>query len=170
VPPLRIATTGPPSRPRAAPRLEATALLTARPLFVTFGNVKSTVGARARHAPDDEGNCAVSYVDVRKVAAVRKAAPPDDDVTRVAERFSALSDPTRVRLLDALSRAELCVCDLSKIAGRSMPATSQQLQLLRRLGLVKFRMDGKLAYYSVADEWVRDTLGIALADRRGGSR
>lgn len=110
------------------------------------------------------------YVDERKVATVRKAAPLDEDVMRVAERFSALADPTRVRLLDALSRAELCVCDLSKIAGRSMPATSQQLQLLRRLGLVKFRMDGKLAYYSLADEWVRETLGAALAGRRGGSR
>jgi DNA-binding transcriptional ArsR family regulator len=110
------------------------------------------------------------YVDDRKVAAVRKAAPLDEDVTWVAERFSALSDPTRVRLLDALSRAELCVCDLAKIANRSMPATSQQLQLLRRLGFVKFRMDGKLAYYSVADDWVRETLGAALADRRRGSR
>jgi DNA-binding transcriptional ArsR family regulator len=105
------------------------------------------------------------YVDERKVAAVMKAAPADEDVLWVAERFSALSDPTRVRLLHALSREELCVCDLSKVAGRSMPATSQQLQLLRRLGLVKYRMDGKLAYYSLADGWVRTTLGSALAER-----
>ena len=109
-------------------------------------------------------------MDDRKITAVRKAAPRNEDVAWVAERFSALSDPTRVRLLDALSRAELCVCDLSKIAGRSMPATSQQLQLLRRLGLVKFRMDGKLAYYSLADEWVRETLGAALAGRAGAGR
>lgn len=125
---------------------------------------------RAKPAPDIEGSCAISYVDERKVAAVLKAAPPDEHVARVAERFSALSDPTRVRLLDALLRAELCVCDLSKVAARSMPATSQQLQFLRRLGLVKFRMDGKLAYYSLADEWVRETLGAALADRAGAGR
>lgn len=102
------------------------------------------------------------YVDARKVAAVRAAAPGDEAIGRVAERFAALSDPTRVRILHALCRAELCVCDLSRVAGRSMPATSQQLQLLRRLGLVKFRMDGKLAYYSMADEWVRHALDEAL--------
>jgi DNA-binding transcriptional ArsR family regulator len=122
--------------------------------------------ARARRAPRDRskssGDCEVVYVDERKVAAVRAAAPGEDAIARVAERFSALSDPTRVRILHALCRAELCVCDLSKVAVRSMPATSQQLQLLRRLGLVKFRMDGKLAYYSLADAWVRDALETAL--------
>lgn len=102
------------------------------------------------------------YVDERKVAAVRDAAPSDEAIGRVAERFAALSDPTRVRILHALCRAELCVCDLSKVAGRSMPATSQQLQLLRRLGLVKFRIDGRLAYYSLADGWVRSALEEAL--------
>lgn len=122
--------------------------------------------ARASRAPRDRsktaGECEVVYVDKRKVAAVRAAAPGDEAIARVADRFSALSDPTRVRILHALCRAELCVCDLSKVAGRSMPATSQQLQLLRRLGLVKFRMDGKLAYYSLADAWVRDALETAL--------
>jgi len=108
------------------------------------------------------GECEVVCVDERKVAAVKAAAPPDDTIERVAERFSALSDPTRVRILHALSRAELCVCDLSKVAGRSMPATSQQLRLLRGLGLVKYRAQGKLAYYSLADAWVRDALETAL--------
>jgi ArsR family transcriptional regulator, lead/cadmium/zinc/bismuth-responsive transcriptional repressor len=108
------------------------------------------------------GECGIVCVDARKVAAVRAVAPDDAAVGRIAERFSALSDPTRVRILHALCHAELCVCDLSKVASRSMPATSQQLQLLRRLGLVKFRMDGKLAYHSLADDWVRETLQAAL--------
>jgi DNA-binding transcriptional ArsR family regulator len=109
----------------------------------------------------------VVCIDERKVAAVRAAAPGAEAIARVAERFSALSDPTRVRILHALCRAELCVCDLSKVAERSMPATSQQLQLLRRLGLVKFRTEGKLAYYSLADAWVRDALAIALDGAAG---
>lgn len=116
------------------------------------------------------GECEVVYVDERKVAAVRAAAPGDDAIERIAERFSALSDPTRVRILHALCRAELCVCDLSKVAGRSMPATSQQLQLLRRLGLVKFRMDGKLAYYSLAEDWVRSALDEAFRTFSAGAR
>lgn len=122
--------------------------------------------ARAERTPAKAGECAVLYVDARKVAAVRAAAPEDEAIARVAERFSALSDPTRVRILHALCRAELCVCDLSKVAGRSMPATSQQLQLLRRLGLVKFRMDGKLAYYSLANPWVRGALETAFDETR----
>ena len=100
------------------------------------------------------------------MAAARSAAPRDEAIERVAERFSALSDPTRIRILHALCRGDLCVCDLSKVAGRSMPATSQQLQLLRRLGLVKYRMDGKLAYYSVVDDWVRTQLEQAFRSPR----
>jgi DNA-binding transcriptional ArsR family regulator len=130
--------------------------------FSTFGTVKATAARRARVIDDTDGSCAVECIDERKVAAVRAASPAAEDIERVAERFSALSDPTRIRLLHALSRAELCVCDLSKVAGRSMPATSQQLQLLRRLGLVKYRSQGKLAYYSLADAWVQGALETAL--------
>ncbi len=118
-------------------------------------------GALAR-----EGECGVQCVNEGKVARVRAAAPEPDAVQQVADLFGALADPTRVRLLDALTRAELCVCDLATVVGRSMSATSQQLKILRGLGLVKFRMDGKLAYYSLADEWVRSALADAL--RRAG--
>jgi DNA-binding transcriptional ArsR family regulator len=126
--------------------------------------VKAVAARRPRDLQDADASCAVDYVDERKVAAVRAMSPPPEDIDRVAERFSALADPTRIRLLHALARAELCVCDLSKVAGRSMPATSQQLQILRRLGLVKYRTAGKLAYYSLADAWARSTLEIALDD------
>ncbi len=140
--------------------------------FHTFATVETTpVRNRIRRIRSrTKGECEVVCVDERRVAAVRAAAPGDDAIVRVADRFSALSDPTRVRILHALCRAELCVCDLSKVAGRSMPATSQQLQLLRRLGLVKFRMDGKLAYYSLADAWVRDALDTALDGDAGGRK
>jgi DNA-binding transcriptional ArsR family regulator len=138
--------------------------------FSTFGNVKATAARRSRAIDDTDASCAVEYVDERKVAAVRAASPAAQAIERVAERFSALSDPTRIRLLHALSRAELCVCDLSKVAGRSMPATSQQLQLLRRIGLVKYRTEGKLAYYSLADAWVRDALDTALDELQESRR
>lgn len=124
----------------------------------------------ARPARKSPGECEIVYVDERKVAAARAACPSSEDIQRLAERFGALSDPTRLRVLHALSRAELCVCDLSKVAGRSMPAISQQLKLLRRLGLVKFRMDGKLAYYTLADEWVRSALAQALRTFRSEAR
>lgn len=112
----------------------------------------------------DEGDCKAYLVDEGKVASVRSAAPGPDEVDRVAARFAALADPTRVRLLHALSLEELCVCDLSKVIGRSMPATSQQLRILREMRLVKFRSVGKLAYYSLAAAWVRPVLRDALAN------
>ncbi|OFX25832.1 MAG: hypothetical protein A2V77_09380 [Anaeromyxobacter sp. RBG_16_69_14] len=103
------------------------------------------------------------------MARERAAAPDADTLQRVADQFGALSDPTRLRILLALLRAELCVCDLATIASRSMAATSQQLKLLRGLGLVRFRTEGRLAYYSLADEWVRSALAEVLP-AGGGSR
>ena len=126
--------------------------------------------SRSRKASKRDGVCEVLCVDERKVASVLAAAPQADQIERVAERFGILADPTRIRLIHALSRAELCVCDLARVAGRSMPATSQQLQLLRRSGVVKFRMDGKLAYYSLAHEWVRSALDEALQAFPAGAR
>lgn len=144
--------------------------LTPRTRFSTFGIVKVTAARRARTIDDADASCAIQCIDQRKVDAVRAASPAAEHIARVAERFSALSDPTRIRLLHALSRAELCVCDLSKVAGRSMPATSQQLQLLRRIGLVKYRTEGKLAYYSLADAWVRGALETALDELQESRR
>lgn len=154
---------GAPRRGATGPvRASALRRLTARGRFRSFASVKSATAPRRRPARASSGDCEVVYVDEGRVTAARAAAPPGEVLERVAERFSALSDPTRLRILHALGRAELCVCDLSKVAGRSMPATSQQLRLLRRLGLVRFRAEGKLAYYRLASAWVRDALRTAL--------
>lgn len=88
--------------------------------------------------------------------------PDVDIIDHVADSFGALSDPTRVRILYALSKHELCVCDLSRILSRSMPATSHALQQLRRMRLVKYRMEGKLAYYSLRAPWLREVLAAAI--------
>lgn len=111
------------------------------------------------------GDCATVYVDEARVARARAALPDDAVLQRVADFYSALSDPTRLRILVALLGGELCVCDLAKVAERSMGATSHQLQLLRRLTLVKYRMDGKLAYYSLADTRVRSLLADAMDEQ-----
>jgi len=70
--------------------------------------------------------------------------------------FQVLADPTRDKLLYALAREELCVCDLASIVGRSRPAVSHQLRLLRDLRLVRYRRQGKMAYYSLVDHHIRD--------------
>ena len=74
--------------------------------------------------------------------------------TRLAELFNALSDPTRVRIISALSAGELCVCDLAAALGMSQSAISHQLRLLRQLRLVRRRKAGQMAYYTLDDEHV----------------
>ncbi len=117
---------------------------------------------KPRNPTSNEGVCKTLYVDERKVAAVAATMPSDDVVTDIADKFGAFCDPTRIRILYALSREELCVCDLSRLIQRSMPATSHQLQLLRRMRLVKYRMEGKLAYYTLSSPWARRIVADAI--------
>lgn len=109
-----------------------------------------------------EGECQTYFVDEANVIAVQQSMPPEEVFEKAAEEFSALSNATRLKILFALSQKELCVCDLARLLGRSMPATSQQLQQLRRLGLVRFRMSGKLAYYRLESASARRLVREAL--------
>lgn len=101
-----------------------------------------------------EGCCEVFYVDEDRVGRVRDAMLSDDLVEEVADTFKVLAHPTRVRILRALAKEELCVCDLAQVLGLSISATSHQLRAMRSMKLVRYRMDGKLAYYSLRDPFV----------------
>jgi len=107
--------------------------------------------------------CEILYVDEVRVRAVADRMPTATAITRVADIFKILADPTRARIVFALSQAELCVCDLASLVGISMSAVSHQLRLLRSLGLVRFRKQGRLAYYALNDRHVEQLLGDALA-------
>ncbi len=97
------------------------------------------------------------------MARVSAALPDADARDRLADVFRALADPTRIRLLMALSQESLCVCDLSEVAGVSESAVSHQLRTLRDLRLVAWARDGKRAVYRLADDHVRDLLEVGLA-------
>src|SRR5262245_18368035 len=75
-------------------------------------------------------------------------------VGAVAVVFKLLGDPTRVRLVDALTHGERCVCDLATLVGLTESAVSHQLRLLRAARLVRVRRVGRLAYYSLDDHHV----------------
>jgi DNA-binding transcriptional ArsR family regulator len=79
-----------------------------------------------------------------------------DRATKLADLFKTLGDPTRVRIMDALAKAEFCVCDLAELLGLSQSATSHQLRVLRSSNLVKYRRDGKMVYYSIQDNHVQE--------------
>lgn len=79
-------------------------------------------------------------------------------VEALAETFRVLGDPTRVRILDALSAGELCVCDIAALVGTSESAASHQLRLLRGMRLVRPRRAGRLVYYAVDDQHILELL------------
>ena len=72
----------------------------------------------------------------------------------LAETFKVLGDPTRVRILDALSCAELCVCDIARLLGLTESAVSHQLRLLRGMRLVRPRRAGRLIFYALDDDHI----------------
>ena len=98
--------------------------------------------------------CDLVQIDLGRVRSLRAALVSPDAVQGLADTFSALSDPTRVRILDALSHGELCVCDLAAVLGVSQSAVSHQLRLLRGLRLVRPRRDGRIVFYSLDDQHI----------------
>ncbi len=114
-------------------------------------------------SPEVDGVCAVPCFKEELVTEIKGWLPDDSEVRRVATLHGALADPSRLKILLALSRGELCVCDVSHVVGLSISATSHQLRLLRNLNLVSYRNDGKMAYYSLTGDafvisWIKQTL------------
>ena len=106
--------------------------------------------------------CDVLCVDKKAVDAALRAMPSKNVVFALSETFKTLADPTRLRIIAALSERELCVCDLAEILGVTGSAVSHQLRLLRGQRLVKYRKDGKIAYYTLDDEHVRTLISQAV--------
>ena len=107
--------------------------------------------------------CSINEIDPEKVAFVQKKALPQNTVERLSRLFSALSDPTRLKILHALTvTEELCVCDLAALAELSVSAVSHQLRLLRDRDLVRARREGRMVFYSVADDHIAILMGTGV--------
>ena len=106
--------------------------------------------------------CEVHGLHPEKLERVRGKMPGEDIFAKLADIFKALGDPTRARILYALTVEELCVCDLASLTGMSSSAISHQLRLLRASRLVRYRRDGKMAFYSLDDDHVRHLLAEGL--------
>lgn len=104
--------------------------------------------------------CEIVHVHPEGVRRAREALPDADAASDLAALFGALGDPSRVRLLAALAAGPLCVCDLAAVLGMTQSAVSHQLRLLRALGLVRARREGKLVWYALDDNHVRALLAV----------
>jgi ArsR family transcriptional regulator, lead/cadmium/zinc/bismuth-responsive transcriptional repressor len=98
--------------------------------------------------------CEVRCIDARNVQRVQRAMPSNTSVVALAKTFRLLGDPTRLRIAFALSRQELCVCDLATLLGASQSVVSHSLRSLRQMRLVRYRKVGKIAYYALDDDHI----------------
>jgi DNA-binding transcriptional ArsR family regulator len=117
------------------------------------------MGKRKANLIQEEG-CLVRMVHLDRVARAREEAIPDQDLERLALIYKALGDPTRLRMVMALRRGEMCVCDLAALLNLSESATSHQIRRLRDLALVKSRRDGQILYYSLDDHHVDELIQV----------
>jgi DNA-binding transcriptional ArsR family regulator len=111
-----------------------------------------------------QDRCDLICIDAPRAEAIREKLLDQGAALDAAERAKALSDPTRLTLAEALREGEeLCVCDLSWIAGRSQNLVSHHLRTLRSLGMVRSRRDGKLVMYALTGEG-RSLLSAVLGE------
>jgi DNA-binding transcriptional ArsR family regulator len=113
--------------------------------------------------------CELFCYNKAKVNSLKKSLPSANKLTRLAEIFKVLGDTTRVKVLLSLSKGELCVCDIAHILGLSISAVSHQLRLLRSLRLVKYRSEGKMAFYTLDNEGVMKLIDDGMRHIEKGS-
>ena len=112
--------------------------------------------------------CQTKCINPEKIVRTRETMCAEKDLLGLAEIFKLLGDFTRVRILQALSIEELCVCDISALLDLTQSAVSHQLRLLRAAKLVKFRKEGKIVFYSLDDDHVRNLFAQGLKHVKEG--
>lgn len=98
--------------------------------------------------------CEISFIHKEKTENAKKNMKSDHTLTLLSDTFSALSDPTRAKIINALLIEELCVCDLAYLIRLSVSAVSHQLRLLRNLRIIESRKEGKIVFYSLTDSHI----------------
>lgn len=97
------------------------------------------------------GECKIEAFHPEQVEKATSCLVSIEDARDIARGFQALGHPARLQLLSALHATELCVCDLAQVLGLSVATVSHHLKELRNAGLVTFRTEGRMAYYSLRD-------------------
>lgn len=106
--------------------------------------------------------CEIACIDKERVASVTARLESDAVLLRLVETFKILGDHTRLKVIHALSLEELCVCDIASLLNTTASAVSHQLRVLRTMRVVRFRRVGKIVYYSLDDDHIRNLVAEAL--------
>jgi ArsR family transcriptional regulator len=106
--------------------------------------------------------CKCKQIGDKEIANIVSGLPHAETMERLADFFKVFGDFSRLKLLYFLSKAELCVADLSTLAGMQQSAVSHQLKTLRLSRLVKTRKEGTVVYYSLDDQHIKNLFDVAL--------
>lgn len=106
--------------------------------------------------------CRHTVIHRKSVARAKNQLPDERLVREISALFGILSEPTRVKILHILFRAEMCVCDLAAALGMHQPAVSQQLKILKQADIVTYRKEGKTTFYSLRFDQIRQLYGQGL--------
>ena len=105
-------------------------------------------------------DCTVIHEDV--VNLVRDSMPHEESLYDLADIFKVFGDTTRIKILYALFASEMCVCDIAVLLNMTQSAISHQLRVLKQARLVKFRKEGKVVYYSLDDDHIKQIFDQGL--------
>jgi len=109
-------------------------------------------------------DCDVIHADI--VELVKNKMPGKDELSDLSDFFKVLGDSTRASIISALDENEMCVCDLSVLLNMTKSAISHQLSSLKRANLVKYRKEGRIVFYSLTDDHVKEIFEKSLEHLR----
>ena len=107
-------------------------------------------------------SCSCNVIHKEVVENVKNKLPKEETLYDLAELFKVFGDSTRIKIICSLFESEMCVCDLSVLLNISQSAISHQLWVLKSARLVKFRRAGKVIYYSLDDEHIKQIFDAGL--------
>ena len=107
-------------------------------------------------------SCSCNVIHKEVVENVKNKLPKEETLYDLAELFKVFGDSTRIKIIWSLFESEMCVCDLSVLLNISQSAISHQLRVLKSARLVKFRRAGKVIYYSLDDEHIKQIFDAGL--------
>ena len=108
----------------------------------------------------DDCTCSTIHEDI--VEKVKETIPQEETLHDLAELFKVFGDSTRIKILCVLFETEMCVCDIAALLNMTQSAISHQLRVLKSARLVKYRKEGKVVYYSLDDDHVKQIFDQGL--------
>ncbi len=118
------------------------------------------MNTQEKENPTSPYACSANIIHEDAIRLVRSEMLPSGLRADMADFYKVMGDATRISILNALTYSELCVCDISALLGMHQSAVSHQLKTLRQARLVTSRRDGKVVYYSLSDDHVKQIIEL----------